>query len=272
MAQRVVTAAVRVRVGLEHAGRCLVTLGLVVFIALLALLAGLSPPAHADTEDDSLLVYCLSPVHRTELLEAAAALGVARRDNAGTYVLPDNTPLDPATWPKNHRDDFVRTCKALFAAQRTPESGLSASLLPFLTALVGAVLAFLAASWRDRVARGHALADGLRSAFNGYSQAVDTYLGAGIERSSTQLVERRYGLMLELAKAKAAHRKWTAVASVEAEIEDRAFDRPGEAEPDPQEVRLWLKKTSDAVFRIAHALDHPLLRNRAMLRTSAGDT
>jgi hypothetical protein len=246
---------------------------LAVFVALLALLPGLGQPAHADTEDDSLLVYCLSPAHRTGLLEAAAALGLAHRDHAGTYVLPDNTPLEPALWSADHRDDFARTCKALFAAQRTPEPGLTASLLPFLTALAGAVLAFLAASWRDRVARGHALADSLRSAFNGYSQAVEAYLdGSRINRTNTQVVERRYGLMLELAKAKAAYRKWPMVADVEAEIEGRQLGRPGQEEPDAAEIREWLKNTRGAVFRIAHALAHPLLRNRAMRGTSAGDT
>jgi hypothetical protein len=246
---------------------------LAVFVALLALLPCLGQPAHADTGDDSLLVYCLSPAHRTGLLEAAAALGLAHRDNAGSYVLPDNTPLDPALWSAEHRDDFARTCKALFAAQRTPEPGLTASLLPFLTALAGAVLAFLAASWRDRVARGHALADSLRSAFNGYSQAVEAYLdGSRINRTNTQVVERRYGLMLELAKAKAAYRKWPMVADVEAEVEGRQLGRPGQEDPDAGEIREWLKKTRGAVFRIAHALAHPLLRNRAMRGTSAGDT
>lgn len=259
MAHRDVTA---------RAGGCLATLVLAVSVALLP---GLGQPAHADTGDDSLLVYCLSPARRTGLLDAAAALGLARRDNAGSYVLPDNTPLDPVSWQRDHRDDFVRTCKALFAAQRTPEPGASDSLLPFLTALTGAVLAFAAASWRDRVARSHAMADGLRSAFNGYSRAVEDYLeGSRINRTNTQVVERRYGLMLELAKAKAAYRRWPAVAEAEAEIERRQLGRPGQDDPDAREVREWLKSTRDTVFGIAHALDHPLLRNRAMRAAPAG--
>lgn len=261
-----------VPVGLGRASRWVAALALAVFLVVLAaLLPGLGRQAHADTGDDSLLVYCLSPAQRAGLLDAAAALGYAKRDGAGGYVLTDGGPPDPAAWYQLRRDDFMRTCKALFAAHRVPEPGVFASVLPFLTGLTGALLAFLAATWRDRVARGHALADGLRTAFNGYGQALETYFDSyGPNRSDAQVVERRYGLLLELGKARASHRHWPLVAEVETEIERHEPKGTGAPERDKRQAMEWLREVKGRVFQIAEALDRPMRRNAAMRSTSTG--
>jgi hypothetical protein len=255
--------ATGVRVGLGRAGRSVTLVVLAAFLAVfVALLPGVTPQAHADTEDDSLLVYCLSPVQRAGLLDAAVALGFAQRDKSGTDALLAGRPLDPTSWHREHSADFLRTCKALFAAQREPEPGVFASVLPFLTGLLGALLAFIAATWRDRVARGHTLAYDLRSAFEEYRRAVETYLDSWhAGRSDTALIERRDVLLVQLARARGAHWRWRVVREVAGDVESKQFDQDGQSKED---ALTWLHSVRDTVLRIADALERPIRPHRDM--------
>jgi hypothetical protein len=235
------------------------------FVAsLVALLLGMRLPAYAEPEDESLLVYCLSPAQRTGLSDAAVALGLAVRDNAGAYELPGGRKLDPASWHRDHLDDFTRTCDALSAAQRAPGPGVFASVLPFLTGLVSAVLAFSAATWRDRVSRGRTLADDLRSSFEEFHQAAEQYLGGRGPEEPKEMEERGGTLLMQLARAKAAHPRWAAVRTVESELEGMGLDSPARDRQEREKVTARLETARDTVFKIALALEQPMRWHRAM--------
>jgi hypothetical protein len=237
-----------------------------VFLAVLAaLLPVVVRPAYADTEDDSLLVYCLAPAQHNGLLDAAVALGYAKRDSVGGYVLTSGPPLDPASWYRDHRDDFTRTCKALFAAQRVPDPGISATLLPFLTGLLGAVLAFLATAWRDWVVRGRALADDLRSACNEFHQAVSAYLdNFSSSQLELQVAHRRSALLTQLARARGAHQGWLVVRGVKNDVSSRKIEQTGSRNGSKQETLNWLNQVQDDVYQIANALERPMRPHLAM--------
>lgn len=217
----------------------------------------------ANIEDDALQVYCFAPAQRGNLINAAAALGMTVPNPASAR--------DVADWRARRPEDFVRACEALSAAQRPPGTGLFATVLPFLTGLTGAVAAFVAAAWRDRVTRGHTIADDLRSAFEGFRRAAETYLdGWSASRSDVQVVERRATLLTQLARARAAHPGWTAVRQVERILTngDLGSDmtvgwKDGSAGWEQRDnirendLRSLLERVQDKVLRIADALEQP---------------
>ncbi|HEX4220761.1 MAG TPA: hypothetical protein VHZ97_00205, partial [Pseudonocardiaceae bacterium] len=157
--------------------------------------------AGADPADDAQVVYCLAPAHRPDLINAAQSLGVA---------VPSNPSQLPA-WRNSAPADFDRACQALYAAdgKATASTSVVSTLLPFLTGLFSAVLAFLAAFWWNRVNRGTALADELRVAVAAFHIAGIAYLTAGANRDEDSLRAARRILIGKLARLRAEHRAWT---------------------------------------------------------------
>jgi len=250
----------------------LVTAGVPAMCLAMVWLVGMSIPAFAKTKDDA-LVFCLSPARRTGLLDAAVALGFASRDQQGTYRLPDGRELDPMIW---HRDDpggFDRACNALFAAQRPPGPSDFATVLPFLTGLTGAIVAFIASISVAKIARSRGLADDLRSAFEGFRLASEARLHSWSQGTSTvQAVLGRKGTLLtQLARVRAARRRWTVPSAVQAELTGGKLDGVGAAGQSKQDVIDRLDKAQDTVFRIAHALEQPIRPHPAMRATPVGD-
>jgi hypothetical protein len=153
--------------------------------AALLLLAGAAAPAFAASaggadspERDAQLVYCLAPVHRTDLLTAAVRLGLLKADDR---VTPDR-------WAEDHDDDFGRACAALMAAdsdspgtaaqaEGADEDGWFIALLkqvPLL--LVGALLALGGQSIERRRAEQRSLRQELGTTESAYRAAVREYL------------------------------------------------------------------------------------------------
>ncbi|HEV2783693.1 MAG TPA: hypothetical protein VGX25_30265 [Actinophytocola sp.] len=227
-------------------------------------------PAAADTEDDALLVYCLSGEQRAALTDAAVALGLAETDSGGAFLAFSGGQTEPLEWHRNRPDDFNRTCAALSEAQRPMPDRTLPTLVPFLTGVVGALLAFAAASVRDRVTRGRTLADELRAAFRGFEHAARTYLDSWTptrpQERVLELAEHRVALQNQLARTKAAHRRWTTVDALETEVltgelgQAMTLDWKGKDEDRERRDRLRerLAAARDTVFRVARALEQPL--------------
>lgn len=219
--------------------------------SIVALVSLVVVPRTAESERadrDALVVFCLSPAQRVNLIAAADALG-----------LP--TPTDLVRWPSTQPADFDRTCAAVSSAHRRPGPGFFADLLPFLTGLFGAVLAFLLAAWQNRVVRGGDLARELRGAADAFHAAV-TAFGTEWEpnRPITEVVATRAVLASVIARVRSAHRDWPAVTAVTTLLAGRfAADAPAEWTAAPAE----LDSLRDTVFRVAVAVERPV---RAIVR------
>jgi hypothetical protein len=245
----------------------------------------LSVPGTAQAQEDAPLVFCLGPAQRHALIDAAVALGRAQRDPTGKFLLVMGNKLDPFMWRAERPNDFASTCNALYASSRLPAAGAPsafAGVLPFLTAIFGALLAFAAATWRDRVTRGRALGDALRSDVTEFHDAAEAYLGSAAgsylgskatTRSDTEVTAARRKLLSQMAVVKASRRKWTTVTALQSELttgelgekltsgwstqdeetRKRLTDLPGQ-----------LGRHKDSVLEVAIALEQPLRRHRAL--------
>ncbi|WP_327694649.1 hypothetical protein [Streptomyces sp. NBC_00459] len=152
--------------------------------ALLLLATGAAPAFAASAggadspERDAQLVYCLDPVHRTDLLTAAVRLGLLKADDRVT----------PEQWSRDHDDDFGRTCAALMAAdadspgtaaqgEGADEDGWLMALLKQLPLLlVGALLTLGGQSFERGRSQQHALQQELATTESAYRVAAREYL------------------------------------------------------------------------------------------------
>ncbi|GAA4413137.1 hypothetical protein GCM10023148_07430 [Actinokineospora soli] len=126
-------------------------------------LGGTAAPAAAV--DDAQVVFCLSGAQVDHLRDAAVALGKAQ-DRAQVQ--------DVAAWRTRDPDAFDDTCEALFGAAK-PQPGFFADLLPFLTALTAAVLAYWAALGQERRVRRRTKAEALTAALAEFDSAARAY-------------------------------------------------------------------------------------------------
>ncbi|ELP68548.1 hypothetical protein ACKI1I_03980 [Streptomyces turgidiscabies] len=153
--------------------------------AVLLLLATGTAPAFAASggadspERDAQLVYCLDPVHRTDLLPAAVRLGLLKAD----------AKVSPERWAKDHDDDFGRACAALMAAESDSpasaaqedkgggEDGWLIALLKQLPLLLaGALLTLGGQSYERGQSERRSLRQELGTTESAYRAAVREYL------------------------------------------------------------------------------------------------
>ncbi|TCO53517.1 hypothetical protein [Actinocrispum wychmicini] len=158
-----------------------------------------------------MVTFCLAPAQRADLADAVVALEI-----------DDRTALtDLPTWRKAHPDGFTRACTALYESAKGSGSSGFASVLPFLTGLFGAVLAFLAAAFVDLRARGRALGDNLRTAVTDFHERGDVFLrGIKVGAADSELVRARRKLVNQLADVKARHPKWHLVTTALEPLDD----------------------------------------------------
>ncbi|MEH0423016.1 hypothetical protein [Streptomyces sp. B21-083] len=154
--------------------------------AVLLLLATGTAPAFAaaaggadSPERDAQLVYCLDPVHRTDLLTAAVRLGLLKAD----------AKVSPERWAKDHAEDFGRACAALMAAESNSpasaaqqdkgggEDGWFVALLKQLPLLLaGALLTLGGQSYERGQSERRSLRQELGTTESAYRAAVREYL------------------------------------------------------------------------------------------------
>ncbi|MGI5498593.1 hypothetical protein [Lentzea sp. CA-135723] len=165
-------------------------------ILLLCVFAVGVPGAAVAAPDDAEVAFCLAAAQRAALQETA-------------QVLELRPEADLAGWRKNKAADFNRACEALYGAQKTPQPDWFTVALPFLTGAVGAMLAFAAAAWWDRVNRGRVLADALRLAVKEFHEEASSYLHDWRPaRPDAEFVAKRSRLEHQLAVVGAERRRW----------------------------------------------------------------
>ncbi|MGY1501139.1 hypothetical protein ACW4TU_31930 [Streptomyces sp. QTS52] len=179
--------------------------------ALLLLAAGAAPAFAASAggadspERDAQLVYCLDPVHRTDLLTAAVRLGLQKAD----------AEVSPERWAKDHDEDFGRACAALMAAESdSPATSAQArgadddgwlmtlvKQVPLL--LLGALLPLAGQSYERVSSQRRSLRQELRTTETAYRVAVQEYL-AGHDQEHPEdhspVRAARYALAVTLSR------------------------------------------------------------------------
>jgi hypothetical protein len=256
-----------------------------VLVAVLVVVAGLIVGGsvlavldQARTDADGLRVYCLAPERQDSLVDAADALGLAKPADSPDKIKVDGADLDLTDWRNNHTDDFEQACAALSAAARPRSAGVFVTVLPFLTALVGAGGAFAATAWRDRVLRAQSLADDLRAAAGAFFRAADDYLANWRPGwPDGEVVAQRVALTTQVSRAKAAHDDWDEVRQVETMLTGQlgpsmstgwrtGYDGEAANETRRDDLRALLATTRDQLFAMADRLQRPF-RARSDMQT-----
>lgn len=257
---------------LDKQGRRRVLVAVLVVAAGVIVVSGvLAVVGQASTDADGLRVYCLAPERHEKLVAAADALDLAEPAESSTEVTVRGADLEPEEWRKDHTDDFEQACAALSAAERPRSPGVFVTVLPFLTALVGAGGAFAATAWRDRVMRAQSLADDLRAAAGAFFAAADDYLTNWRPGwPDTELVARRVALTTQVSRVKAVHGDWEEVRQAEAVLTTgrlgpsistgwrTGYEGETANETRRTESRALLATTRDELFALADRLQRPL--------------
>lgn len=221
------------------------------------LLVGGGGPAFADGEDDARAVFCLNVKTDFDLKRAGTAIDV-------------EVPTDIDAWRKTKPSEFERVCSALYGSEKVPSPGWFSQALPFLTGLFGAVLAYVATAWRDRITRGRKQGEDLRAALVEFENAASAYLSAYVAAKSDAAVlmlTSRAKLVSQLALVKSEHRGWGRVQSLLDELRDGPLGEPfttraGQA--DAARLRAKLEELRDEALLVAGAVAKPVRWHPAM--------
>ncbi|WP_433262766.1 hypothetical protein ACQPZF_30395 [Actinosynnema sp. CS-041913] len=242
--------------GRGRAGRAAILLCLTALVQPASAIA-----ASADADEDAKAVFCLAGAQRQPLRDAGKALDLA-------------VPPDVTNWRRDRPAEFDRACSALYRAVKAPPPNPFADALPFLTALLGAVLAFAAATWRERVMRGRQVGDALRTAVIDFHDAARAYLDSwGANRPEAAVRTARGKLVTQLAVAHTDHPRWTKLRGLRDQLAAGPLgDRltAGWAGPDDQRTAALvaaLDALRDDVLLVARALGRPLRRQSALKAT-----
>ena len=172
---------------------------------------------------DSDVAYCLAhhEEQRSQLVDAAVALGFAQQGDTTDQLRVDGRNMTPEEWRSAHEPAFQRSCLALNPPQPrlsfleqivSAESGL----VGVLAALIGGGAYYLAERSRDRAQRRGDDARRVNDLGTAFVAAVENYVW---QRSSAIPPERldvdrirtlRNELVSELQLVQARHHGWTA--------------------------------------------------------------
>lgn len=147
-------------------------------------------------KDDVQTVYCLTPSRRAALVQAAAALGVARTvpgDPSLVRVTASGPTMTAPTWAGHDPDAFRRTCTALMAADAAARpsgggagGGDSGGLLTSLAVAAGGALFALAGQLFERSTGGRReRARAVVTAATGFAVSAGEYLDAWQRNTDT---------------------------------------------------------------------------------------
>ncbi|MCS7481371.1 hypothetical protein ACFFQW_23290 [Umezawaea endophytica] len=224
------------------------------------LLVGGGGPARADAEDDAKAVFCLTVKSERNLRDAGKAVGV-------------EVPSDVPAWRAAKPAEFERVCSALYGSEKAPSPDWFTQALPFLTGLFGALLAYVATAWRDRVARGRKQGEDLRGALVEFENAVAAYLSAYVGgKPEGPVLTSRAKLVSQLALVKSEHRGWSRVQALldglrEGPLGESLTQPAGQgdaARARGAQLRVRLDELRDEVLLVATALTRPARRHPEM--------
>jgi hypothetical protein len=235
-----------------------VATGVVAVIAFLTVLL-LRDNGNAAEQQNAQVVYCLSPQHRSDFLEASANLKLADPvPGQPAQVLVGKRQLALRDWPTDRAagDDFRQACAAFAGATDGPVAAAQAGgggntvvtfLLALLTALVPvgltSWLGYLTAARKDADALRQSRTDALRNAALGFARATEAYLRVRTSTADpgTDLLATMHERRLELAAALAPM-----IGAV-----------PGWERPRTLRTRLESELRADVVGRVGK-IDEPL--------------
>lgn len=243
---------------------------------------------------DAQRVYCLSPAHRDELVEAAVTLGLARRtaspgrpDGLAPPAGPDTTSRTPEEWRHARPADFDRACAALVASAGitvtepggSGSRGVSGTLTALIPVVAGAVLAWAAGELRARGATASLTAGSMHTAATAYVRACHNRLRhwqrrpPGPTPPDDEVRDRKSDLDAEIRRVAGGHPGWRALTPLRAEL-DEITDRvlsgdwpnltPDERDRAAGELRHRLDTFTEHAQRLTRALEHPWRRHREM--------
>lgn len=222
-------------------------------VAAALLLLGGGAPAVADSQDDAQAVFCLTVKSDLDLQRAGRAVGV-------------EVPGDIDGWRRAKPSEFQRVCAALYGSEKAPSPGWFSQALPFLTGLFGALLAYAATAWRERVNRGRKQGEDLRVALVEFQNAATDYLTAyPATKSDTAVLTSRAKLVSQLALLKAERRGWGRIGRLLEELREGSLGesfttRSGQA--DQSALRKAIQGLGDEVLLVATALARPMRSQR----------
>lgn len=244
-----------------------------------------SPSVSVSSEADVAAVFCLSPAERPRLVAAAAALGLARPGATGDRVRVGEGDMSVETWRNSSQADFDRSCAALLTATQlgqTPanRTGATTSVLNvLLPVVVGAMLAWLTAEWRDTTTRNRSSADALRSSARTFLHACDDFVRdwtgttGNTRPSDQQLHESRRELAVQLRHVETLRPRWTEPRRLEDALYTHfgddltrhwlSQDQPARQDR-AEKARSLLRKLDADVDRVAYSIERLNRRHRAM--------
>jgi hypothetical protein len=201
--------------------------------------SGRNPLAHAPapsatpttaTSQEARSVYCLSRDQWPKLVDALAALSLAKRPapapsgspapRPDQIVTNDGRLTDLVTWSAQHPREFARACDAVVDAAAVPRGqGREAPLVNtarlLLPLVAGALLTMFTSEWRTSVDRGRLEGHTLRELTDSYLSAAETYLavarrGTGVpgEALETAVTTAAAELRACLREQAARHPRW----------------------------------------------------------------
>jgi hypothetical protein len=245
---------------------------------------------------DARLVYCLSPEHRQDLVEAAVILGAGRPAPVPDQLVVAGEQTTIEKWRATRPDDFDRACEALTAtvlpsaggAPVSPDAAgggtdsMTAILLPVV---VGALLAWFAAEWRANAVTARLEADNLVTAVRGYARAGNAHARGWVAQATGSprpddgpVWERHDEVDAQFRRCGLRHRQWRAPGALRTELtrltELTLRTRPPgwtDLSPDRRVVHADELGARLAAFevhaeRVAEAMEHPWRRWREMRR------
>jgi hypothetical protein len=259
---------------------------------------------------DATTVYCLAAAQQRALVDAAVALGLARRGPDAVPPQAETTPpqttgpapkllrvsesdrgqrdLTVLQWRTDRPRDFDRACKAISMTAIPPNpSGLQAMWSVLLPVLAGAVLTLLTTTWRDETSRGRLLADDLRSSAAGFAKAVEEYLSDWTERSGTNVPaekdmrDRRAELDARLRTVCVLHPRWQSPRRLRQQLTgNRLGDGIVQGWTRIRDERIQraatlheeLSQLDNEITQVAHALERPWRPHRDMRRAEPRKT
>jgi hypothetical protein len=225
-------------------------------------------------------VYCLSADQRPRLKDAAVTLGLAQPDRVADQLIVAGRRLSLADWRTQRPSDFNRTCTALMA-QRSPTASSASwatGLIATINVLVGALIGFWTARWRDIGLRSEQQGRMLYQAGVAFDAAARAYLRerqkTGPNMPSDMAVhDRRAELAAELRRVQALRPQWTIPKQLLSVLNDSLGDgltqewerqdvagRSARAE----NLSAELNELADSIATVAHALERPFHRNLSM--------
>ncbi len=247
------------------------TVGLLVVVGWLVLPNLLTSQATRDARD----VFCLQPAQLSELADAAQALGVTKAGSSAELILTDGTSTSPLRWRQERPEEFDRTCDALSRVQGKPVtqaagvSGVAGIVLPLLTAVLSAALAYVSTRRQNRATVGQSDAKELRDGVTAYRDAVNKLLDDRKNLPTTlptaETDAARDALVSRLSAVIERQPRWTCIAEAVAMLRtgelDDGLDRDLTSRSDRtervariDELRKRVREVADAGFLAADAL------------------